>query len=132
MQQPLQTYVTQTILHVQEDDLPFCLELLNTHFTIPKSKKESNCLEVLPNYSKYKYSDKLPPFNEYDCVSEMELSTLECYNGYEIEASLNQFNDQILNDHLYMIFQKKGLETPTLIRKLVSSFVHHYKWPLTV
>ena len=81
---------------MQEDDLPFCLELLNTHFTMPKSKKKSDSLEVLPNYSKYEYSDKLLPFNEYDCMSEMELSTLECYNGYEIEALLNQFNDQIL------------------------------------
>ena len=31
-----------------------------------------------------------------------------------------------------MIFQKKGLETPALICKLVSFFVCHYKWPLTV
>ena len=96
---------------------------------MPRCKKKSDSLEVLPNYRKYKYSDKLPPFNEYDCVSEMEL---ECYNGYEIEASLNQFNDQILNDHLYVIFQKKRLETPALIHKLVSFFVCHYKWPLTI
>ena len=116
-----------TILHVQEDEPPSCFVLSEIHFIMPKSKKKADSLEILPNYSKYEYADKLPPFNEFDHVLEMELSTLECYKDYELEAPLNQFSDQILNDYLYMIFWKKQLETPALICKLVSLFVHHYK-----
>ena len=111
-----------TILHVQDDELPSCFVLSEIYFIMPKSKKKADSLEILPNYSKYEYADKLPSFNEFDHVLKMELSTLECYKDYELEASLNHFCDQILNDYSYMIFQKKQLETPTLIRGLVSFF----------
>ena len=81
----------------------------------------------LPNYSKYDYADKLPPFSEHDRVLETKLSSLVCFHSYQPERNLNQFTDDVLNDHLYMTFRKKNLETPKLIRKLVIFFVRHYK-----
>ena len=75
---------------------------------------------ILPNYSKHEYADKLPPFNEFNGVLEMELSSLECYKDYELEAPLNQFSDRILKDYLYMIFWKKQLETPALMVSLLA------------
>ena len=64
----------------------------------PKSKKLTDSVAKLPNYSKYEYADKLPTFSEFDRLLETELPTLECYRDYEIEASVNQFSDRIPND----------------------------------
>ena len=89
---------------------------------MPKYKKTTSSTTTLPNYSQYEYADLLPPFNECDRMSETNVASLICYDKYEIEGSLNQFTDQNLNDHLYMIFCKKGLEMPGLIGKLVIYF----------
>ena len=92
-----------------------------------KCKKKSSGAASLPNYSKYGYADKLPPFSEHDRVLETKLLSLVCFHSYQPERNLNQFTDDVLNDHLYMTFRKKNLETPKLIRKLVIFFVRHYK-----
>ena len=80
----------------------------------------------LPNYSWYEYADVLPPFRELDRISEEEITTLICSNQYKLELHLNQLTDNILNDYLYMLYRKKGLETAALIRKLVVFFVRRY------
>ena len=91
-----------------------------------KRKKKSSGAASLPNYSKYDYADKLPPFSEHDRVLETKLS-LVYFHSYQPECNLNQFTDDVLNDHLYMTFCKKNLETPKLICKLVIFFVRCYK-----
>ena len=102
-----------------------------TQSNMLKYKKSTDSVVKLPNYSKYEYANKLITFSEADCLLETELSMLQYYRDYKIEVSLKQFSDRILNDHLYMIYRKRQLKTPSLIRKLVSFFVHHYKKPLT-
>ena len=92
-----------------------------------KCKKKSSSAASLPNYSKYDYADKLPPFSEHDRVLETELSSFVCFHSYQPERNLNQITDDVLNYHLYMTFRKKNLETPRLIRKLVIFFVRRYK-----
>ena len=61
---------------------------------MPKCKLTGITTTVLPNYSDYEYADVLPEFNEHDRIPKAELSTLECYNNYEIEGTLNQFTDE--------------------------------------
>ena len=92
-----------------------------------KCKKKSSGLAPLPNYSKYDYVDKLPPFSEHERVPEKELSSLVCFHSHQPERKLSQFTDDVLNDHLYMTFCKKNFETPKLMRKLIVFFVRHYK-----
>ena len=92
-----------------------------------KCKKKSSGTASLPHYSKYDYADKLPPFSEHDRVLETELSSLVCFHSYQPERNLNQFTDDVLNNHPYMTFCKKNLETPKLIHKLVIFFVRRYK-----
>ena len=111
---------------MDKDELPFCL-IDHPAGKMSKHKKKSSGMASLPIYSKYDYADKLPPFSEHDRVLETELLSLVCYHSYQPECKLNQFTDDVLNDHLYMTFCKKNLETPKLIRKLVIFFVHHYK-----
>ena len=94
---------------------------------MPKCKKISLGVALLPNYSKYDYADKLPPFSEHERVPEKELTSLVCFHSHQPECKLNQFMDAVLNDHLYMTFCKKNLETPKLMRKLIVFFVRHYK-----
>ena len=92
-----------------------------------KHKKKSSGVAMLPNYSKYDYADKLPPFSEHERVPEKELSSLVCFHSHQPESKLSQFTDDVLNDHLYMTFCKKNLETPKLMCKLIVFFVRHYK-----
>ena len=73
---------------------------------MPKRKAPGVTTTVLPNYSNYAYADVLPNFNEYDRMPETELSTLVCYKDYETKGTLNQFTDERLNDHIYMIHCK--------------------------
>ena len=91
------------------------------------SKKKASGAVVLPNYSKYEYADKMPPFCEQDKLQETDLSSLVCYHSHQPEGKLNDFTDATLNDHLYRIFLKKNLESPKLMRKLTLFFVHRYK-----
>ena len=91
------------------------------------SKKKASGAVALPNYSKYEYADKLPPFSEHDRLQETELSSLVCFHSHQPERKLNDFTDATLNDHLYMIFCKRNLETPKLMRKLIAFFVRRYK-----
>ena len=91
------------------------------------SKKKASGAVALPNYSKYEYADKMPPFCEQDKLQETDLSSLVCYHSHQSECKLNDFTDATLNDHLYMIFRKKNLETPKLMRKLTIFFVRRYK-----
>ena len=81
----------------------------------------------LLNYIQYEYADTLLPFREQDRISESEISSLICSDRYVLETHLNQLTDQILNDYLYMLYQKKALETSELIRKLVIFFVRRYQ-----
>ena len=91
------------------------------------SKKKASGAVALLNYSKYEYADKLPPFSEHDRLQETELSSLVCYHSHQPERKLNDFTDATLNDHLYMIFRKRNLETPKLMHKLIAFFVRWYK-----
>ena len=96
-----------------------------------KTQEKTISMAYLPNFSKYDYADKRPPFSEHDRILETELPSLVCYHNYQTERKLNQFTDDVLNDYLYMTFFKKNLETPRLIRKIVIFFVHRYKELLT-
>ena len=87
------------------------------------SKKKASGVVALPNYSNYEYADKLPPFSECDRLQEDELSSLVCFHSHQPECKLNDFTDATLNDHLYMTFCKKNLETPKLMHKLIAFFV---------
>ena len=91
------------------------------------SKKKASGAVALQNYSKYEYVDKLPPFSEHDRLQETELSSLVCFHSHQPECKLNYFTDATLNDHLYMTFCKRNLETPKLMHKLIAFFVHRYK-----
>ena len=70
-----------------------------------KVKKIMDTIRSLPNYSKYEYADEMQVFKESDRLLEHDLNTLECYKNFEIEAPLNSFSDQTLNDHLYSMFK---------------------------
>ena len=109
-----------------EDEPPFCL-FDHPVGKMPKQKKKPSGMANLPNYSNYDYADELPPFSEHDRILKSDLPSLVCYHNYQTERKLNQFTDDILNDHLYMIYHKKNLETPKLIRKLVIFLICHYK-----
>ena len=111
---------------MQKDELPFCL-FDHPAGKMPKHKKKPSGAVYLPNYSNYDYADKLPPFSEHDRILKTNLPSLVCYHNYQTERKLNQFTDNVLNNHLYMTFRKKNLETPKLICKLVIFFIHHYK-----
>ena len=98
---------------MDKDEPPFCLPD-HPAGKMSKHKKKPSGAAYLPNYSKYDYADKLPPFSEHDRILETELSSLVCYHNYQTERKLNQFTDDVLNNYLYMTFCKKNLETPKL------------------
>ena len=91
------------------------------------TKKKASGAVTPPNYSKYEYADKIPPFSEHDRLQETELSSLVCFHSHQPECKLNDFTDATLNDHLYMTFRKKNLETLKLMCKLIAFFVRRYK-----
>ena len=84
-------------------------------------------MKALPNYGKHEYTVKMQTFKESDRILEQDLHTLECYKNHVIEAPLNSFSDQSLNNHLYSMFKHKNLETPKVMRKLVTFFVKQYR-----
>ena len=90
-----------------------------------KRKKISSKEETLPNYSEYTYSDIVESFTEHDRLLESDVQSLNCFAEYHVEQSLNSFNDQELNDHLYRIFYSKKTENITLMR-LITYFVKQY------
>ena len=71
---------------------------------MPKRKKSTVLDAPIPNYSNYEYSDSLECFSEHDRLLENELSSLECYDEYQLEKPLNSFEDRVLNDHLYRVY----------------------------
>ena len=86
---------------------------------IPLTKCQTN--------SKYDYTETIQIFTEMDRLLELELSSLECYNKYKLEAPLNSFSDRLLNDHLYTMYKHKHLETASLMWKLVGFFIWRYE-----
>ena len=96
---------------------------------MPKIRKTKVAEDDIPNYSNYKYSDTLGHFAEHDRLLKNELNSLECYGEYQLERSLNSFDNKTLNNHLYQIYYKKKMETTVLIRKWISYFVcqHHIR-----
>ena len=69
---------------MDKDEPPFCL-LEYPMGKMPKCKKKPSGTAYLPNYSKYDYADKLPPFSEHDRILETELPSLVCYHNYQTE-----------------------------------------------
>ena len=63
--------------------------------------------DKIPFHNKYNYSETLTAFSENDKLIESDLGSLICYNEYQLESSLNNFNDSKLNDHLYSILSTK-------------------------
>ena len=94
---------------------------------MPHSKKEEESAKKVLNYSKYDYTESTQTFNETDRLLESELTLLECFNEYELEAPLNSFSDRLLIDYLYTMYKCKYLETASLIRKLVGFFIQRYE-----
>ena len=88
-----------------------------------KGKKEG----IVPNYSNYEYTEIMQTFSKMDRLREMELNSLECYDAFQLEASLTSFSDTTLNDHLFKIYRKNQLVSVETMRKLVSFFVKRYK-----
>ena len=62
-----------------------------------------------------------------DKLLESELSSLECYTEYQLEAPLNSFNDHKLNNHLYVIYSTKRRETVQLMRQSVEFYVCQHR-----
>ena len=88
-----------------------------------KRKKISTKEETLPNYSEYAYSNIVESFTEHDRLLESDVQSLNCFAEYRVEWSLNSFNDQELNNHLYRIFYSKKTENITLMRRWITYFV---------
>ena len=82
---------------------------------MPKRKKNIALEKSIPNYSKYDYSDTLEHFSEHDRLLKKELSSLECYNEYQLEKPLNSFENRVLNDHLYRVYYSNKTETALLM-----------------
>ena len=75
-----------------------------------KAKNKDNDKEI-PSFNRYDYSQTLTAFAESDKLPKNEIDTLLCCREYQLEAPLNNFNDRKLNDHLYVIYGTKKLET---------------------
>ena len=91
-----------------------------------KRKKISTKEETLTNYSEYAYSNIVESFTEHDRLLESDVQSLNCFAEYQAEWSLNSFNDQELNDHLYRIFYSKKTKNITLMRRWITYFVKQY------
>ena len=124
------TAITSYAAHAEKICHHFGFCKVTTSKCLVKRKIKKSMTKV-PNYSKYEYAEMLPMFTESNILLESELNTLECYDEYQLEAPLNTFSDQILNDNLCTFYKRKWLETAALMRKLVSFFVHHYRKKFT-
>ena len=96
-----------------------------------KGEKNTVLEESIPNYSKYDYSDTLDHFSEHDRLLKKELSSLECYNEYQVEP-LNSFEDRVFNDHLYRVYYSKKTETTLLMQRWISYFVRQHRKQITI
>ena len=65
----------------------------------------------MPNFTKHDYLDVVGDFLEHDRLMESDISQLTCAEEYQLEQTLNNFNDSELNYHLYRIFYAKKLKT---------------------
>ena len=92
------------------------------------NKEEEN---EIPVFSRCEYSCTLTAFIESNKLIENELNSLECYSDYQLEALLNSFNDQKLNNHLYVIYSTQKQETIMLMRQWVCFFVHQHRTKMT-
>ena len=99
---------------------------------MPKRKKNTALDESIPNYSKYDYSNTLEHFSEHDILLEKELSSVQCYNEYQLEKPLNSFEDRMLNDHLYRVYYSNKTETTLLIQCWISYFGHQHQKQITI
>ena len=72
-----------------------------------RKKKSVGTEKPLPNFSGHAYSDFVGEFSEHDRLMENNTDKLICSDEYQLERSLNSFNDRKLNDHLYHIFYSK-------------------------
>ena len=71
-------------------------------------KRKSTVLEhPVPNFTGHDYSYVIGDFSEHDRLSENDISQLVCSDEYQLEWTLNSFNDSELNDHLYHLFYCK-------------------------
>ena len=82
-------------------------------------------------HNKYDYSETLTAFTKNDKLLESDLGSLICYNEYQLESSLNNFNDSKLNDHLYSVFSTKRQETVAFMHTWVGFFVRQYRTKIT-
>ena len=81
----------------------FVCQCTSTAIKMPKRKLNKEEDNDIPMFSKYEYSQTLTAFTESYKLMGNELNSLECYSDYQPEALMNSFNDQKLNNHLYVI-----------------------------
>ena len=90
-------------------------------------KKKSSALEQpVPNFTGHDYSDVVGDFSEHDRLMESDISQLICSDEYQLEQTLNSFNDSELNDHLYHLFYCKKTKNIALMRRWISYYVRQY------
>ena len=90
-------------------------------------KKKSSALEQpVPNFTGHDYSDVVGDFSEHDRLMESDISQLICSDEYQLERTLNSFNDSELHDHLYHLFYCKKTKNITLMRRWISYYVRQY------
>ena len=85
----------------------------------------------IPTHNKYNYLETLTAFSENGKLLEVELSSLVCYDEFQLESPLNSFNDSKLNDHLYSIVSTKRRETVKFMCLWVGFFVRQYQTKIT-
>ena len=96
-------------------------------------KKKSLALEQpVPNFTGHAYSDVVQDFSEHDRLMESEISQLICSDEYQLERTLNSFNDGELNDHLYHLFYSKKTKNIALMRRWISYYVRQYPKQITI
>ena len=95
-------------------------------------KRKSTALEQpVPNFTGHDYSDVIGDFSEHDRLLENDISQLTCSDEYQLEWTLNSFNDSELNDHLYHLFYCKKTENISLMRRWISYYVRQYPKQIT-
>ena len=87
--------------------------------------------QPVPNFTGHDYSDVVGDFSEHDRLLENDISQLTCSDEYQLEWTLNSFNDSELNDHLYHLFYCKKTENIALMRRWISYYVRQYPKQIT-
>ena len=72
-----------------------------------KEEKSMGVELPLPNFTGHDYSDLIGEFLEHDKLLESDISKLNCSEEFQLDRTLNSFNDSELNDHIYHIFYSK-------------------------